>query len=143
MFFGLPGGAARDLDPLQGIDDKRKPLRSRLLAVPALRAKYLAYVKQIAREDLEAETFGGLVAKCRALIETCMVDDVKKLSSTEDFLWAVGAKVEKPKTGGFGMPTMSLLEFAKTRRKYLLAYEPSSPKSVVAAGVRGQVQPPG
>ena len=39
----------RDLDPLVGLDDTRKPLRSRLLAVPALRARYLDHVRTIAR----------------------------------------------------------------------------------------------
>src|SRR5207249_12155300 len=57
--FGGPGGGpvlfgmgprvnGVELDPLVGLDDARKPLRSKLLAVPALRAKYLEYVRTIA-----------------------------------------------------------------------------------------------
>jgi hypothetical protein len=33
---------------LTGINDAAKPLRSQLLAVPAFRARYLAYAKEIA-----------------------------------------------------------------------------------------------
>src|SRR5207248_2118850 len=43
---GRPGGGGArpgsgfDLDPLVALNDARKPLRSRLLAVPSLKAKY-------------------------------------------------------------------------------------------------------
>src|SRR5262249_14431991 len=54
---GGPGaggkGSGYSLDPLIGLDDPRKPLRSRLLAVPSLRARYLKYVRQIAEESLD------------------------------------------------------------------------------------------
>ena len=45
--FG-PGGGGPTLDPLIGLDDPSKPLRSKLLAVPGLRTRYLAYVREIA-----------------------------------------------------------------------------------------------
>ena len=45
---GMFGGGGADLDPLVGLDDTSKPLRSKLLAVPALRERYLAYVRDIA-----------------------------------------------------------------------------------------------
>ena len=41
---GGPGGGAT-LDPLVSLDNERMPLRSRLLAVPALREQYLSYVQ--------------------------------------------------------------------------------------------------
>ena len=46
---GMFGGASAELDPLVGLDDATKPLRSKLLAVPALRERYLSYVRDIAR----------------------------------------------------------------------------------------------
>ena len=36
---GMFGGASAELDPLVGLDDPTKPLRSKLLAVPALRER--------------------------------------------------------------------------------------------------------
>ena len=42
-----------EIDPLVGLDDPSKPLRSKLLAVPALRAKYLAHVKELAEQWLD------------------------------------------------------------------------------------------
>ena len=46
-------GGGPDLDILIGLDDPGKPLRSKLLAVPALRARYIAYAQgdrhQVAR----------------------------------------------------------------------------------------------
>ena len=38
----------------------RKPLRSKLLAVPALRARYMTYVQQIAAKWLDWNTLGPL-----------------------------------------------------------------------------------
>ena len=42
--------ASADLDPLVGLNDTTKPLRSKLLAVPALRQRYLSYVREIAEK---------------------------------------------------------------------------------------------
>ena len=43
-------------DSLVGLDDTSKPLRSKLLAVPALRARYLGYVREIADKWLDWRT---------------------------------------------------------------------------------------
>ncbi len=51
------------LDPLVGLDDLKKPLRLRLLAVPTLRARYLAYVCTIAEEWLDWGKLGAVVAQ--------------------------------------------------------------------------------
>ena len=56
------GGRGVELDPLVGLDDARKPLRSKLLAVPALKAKYLANVQEDRRgfARLEEARAGGV-----------------------------------------------------------------------------------
>ncbi len=70
---GRPGGEPRppkaDLDPLVGLDNSRTPLRSRLLAVPSLRALYLDHVRAIANDWLDWAKLGPVVAGNRALIE--------------------------------------------------------------------------
>lgn len=91
---GGPGGgrggrgfmfAGPDLDPLVGIDDPEKPLRSRLLAVPGLRAKYLGQVREIATKWLDWKTLGPIAEKHHDLIAEHVEQDTKKLYSTEAF----------------------------------------------------------
>ena len=45
---GGPGRGGTELDPLANASDTSKPLLSKLLAVPSLRARYLGYVRDIA-----------------------------------------------------------------------------------------------
>jgi hypothetical protein len=68
---GNPGAAARppsgiELDPLVGLDDARKPLRSRLLAVPALKARYLDHVRTIAVDWLDWNKLKVVVEQYRS-----------------------------------------------------------------------------
>lgn len=110
---GGPGmGGSATLDPLVGLNDTTKPLRSKLLAVPALRAKYLGYVKAIAAKWLDWQTLGPLTAQYHALINDEIKADTKKLDSYEAFVSGVAA----------------LKTFADARRAYLLDYVDSSGK---------------
>ena len=43
------------------MQDASKPLRSKLLAVPSLKAKYLEYVRMIARDGLDWQKLGAIV----------------------------------------------------------------------------------
>jgi spore coat protein CotH len=81
---GMMGGDAT-LDLLVGLDDASKPLRSKLLAVPTLRAKYLAYSKEIAAKWLDWKTLGPLVAKYHSLIAADVKTDTRKLDTNEAF----------------------------------------------------------
>ena len=101
-----------ELDPLSGLDDPTKPLRSRLLQVPALRAKYLGFVKQLAAE-MAWEKTGPLVASQRALVETLVAQDTRKAFTTDAF-----ARDTSPE------PTGTLRQFFEKRSKYLLEYQP-------------------
>jgi hypothetical protein len=102
------GGGAVTLDPLVGIDDTTKPLRSKLLAVPALRARYLASVREIAENWLDWRTLGPLASKYRALIAKDVLADTKKLYTSDAFEAASGSGDE------------SVKEFADGRRAFLL-----------------------
>jgi hypothetical protein len=82
---GGPGGGGPTLDPLVAANDPSKPLISKLLAVPALRAKYLGYVKEIATTWLDWDTLGPLAQRYHALIAADVATDVKKTSTTEAF----------------------------------------------------------
>lgn len=140
---GPPGMGQRggdvELDPLIGMDDQRKPLRGRMLAVPSLREKYLQHVRTIAEESLDWNNLGPVVAQYRSLIEKEIEADTKKLQSFESFQQAAAdapagngvaperREGEPPREGEFrGGPggrrpgSMSLRTFAEQRRKYLL-----------------------
>ena len=84
---GMRGGSGGvTLDPLSGIDDSVKPLRSRLLAVPALRTRYLAYVREMATTWLDWNRLGPIAARYHALIDADMKTDTRKLDTYENFL---------------------------------------------------------
>lgn len=128
-----PGGLAFDLDPLIGLDDSRKPLRSKLLAVPSLRTRYLQHVRTIAEESLDWKKLGPVVAQYRSLIEKEIEADTRKLSSFADFQTATADVApkepnDKPDAGQprrFGPPrhSVNLRAFANQRREFLLNHE--------------------
>jgi hypothetical protein len=122
--FGPPGGGGGvSVDPLVGLTDTRKPVRSRLLAVPSLRKTYLEHVRQIANESLDWKNLGPVVAQHRTLIEKEVELDTRKLESFEAFKRATADTTEAGSRGR----EMSLRAFADQRRKYLLEYkEPAS-----------------
>jgi hypothetical protein len=105
--FG-PGGGGPDLDPLIGLNDTSKPLRSKLLAVPALRARYMAYVRDIAERWLDWKKLGPLAKSYQAVIADEVKLDTRKLYSTEAF--------ESGLDGGED----SLRRFVEARREFLL-----------------------
>lgn len=107
---GGPGGSMTELDPLTGLDDPTKPLRSRLLQVPALRERYLGFLRQIA-EAMQWEKIGPFVAQNRALLADFVKADTRKPFTTE--AWE---RDTSPEASG------SLRSFFEKRSKYLLAY---------------------
>ena len=122
------------LDPLVGLDDEKKPLRSKLLAVESLRTRYLSDVSTLAERDLNWNQLGPVVARYRKLIEIEVAADTRKLSTTEEFLkltadqpekavGIVAATAEKLREmqRGPGHGGMALRHFADQRREFLLA----------------------
>ena len=137
---GPPRGQNVDLDPLVGLDDARKPLRSKVLAVPSLRTRYLQHIHTIADKSLDWKTLGPVVAQYRSLIEKEIEGDTRKLSSFAGFQKATAdsvAKNEKAPADAepprrFGPPhnDLSLRAFADQRRQFLLNHE--AVKAVIA-----------
>ena len=102
--FGADGA---ELDPLTGLDDETKPLRSKLLAVPALRERYLRYVRDIAERWLEWKTLEPLAAQYQALIAADVKADTRKLDTFEAFHAGLAG----------------LKRFVEQRRAFLLSYD--------------------
>jgi hypothetical protein len=103
-----PGFGGPELDPLIGLDDPTKPLRSKLLAVPALRARYLSYVRDIAERWLDWRKLGPVANAYQALIAEDVEADTRKLHTTEAF------------RTGFSGSENSLQRFVERRREFLL-----------------------
>lgn len=97
-----------NLDMFTGINNPARPLLSKLLAVPALKARYAGYVKDIAQRWLDWKVLGPMVAKHRALIEAEVMRDTKKLTTNEQFTSSIDGE------------TASLKAFADQRRTFLL-----------------------
>lgn len=92
------------LDPMVATDDPNKALRARLLAAPALRERYKAYVREIADTWLDWNRMGPLVGQQQALIAPQVLADNRKLYSDAAFTDGVA----------------SLKTWAGARREYLL-----------------------
>jgi hypothetical protein len=78
-----------------------------LLAVPALRERYLGYVRQIATRWLDWKTLEPRVRQYQALIAEDVRKDTRKLDTVEAFQNGVDA----------------IKAFAERRRTYLVNYK--------------------
>ncbi|MFO0783582.1 MAG: CotH kinase family protein [Phycisphaerales bacterium] len=116
------------LDPLVGLDDAAKPLRSKLLAVPALRQRYLSYVKQLATA-MQWERMGPTVQRLRTLLKPLVEADTRKAFSDESF-------DRETSSGADGQ----LRLFFEKRSAYLLGYSPRA--SAPAAAPASTPAPP-
>ena len=122
---GGRGGSGAQPDPLTTLDDANKALRHKLLAVPALRTRYLAYVGDIADKWLDWKRLGPLVEKYQKLIGDDVAKDGRKHDSTEAFTTGVYGP------GGDAPPPATTIKgFADQRRAALLAH----PEIVKARG---------
>jgi spore coat protein CotH len=124
-FGGGPGGGGIQLDPLVAANDANKPLLSKLLAVPSLRARYLGYVRDIAEKWLDWNKLGPIAQQYHALIAADVKIDTRKVDSTEAFLSSISENTQGQATvGGFGGGRSSNLKsFAEKRRAFLLNYD--------------------
>jgi hypothetical protein len=128
--FSTPGGPGPgmrngpqirgvELDPLTGADDPNKPLLNKLLAVPALKTRYLGYVRDMAEHWLDWKKIAPLAEQYQSLIAADVKTDTRKLDSFDAFSKSVKEDVEEE---GFRGPRrrISLKSFVEQRRAYLL-----------------------
>ena len=114
----MQGGGAT-LDPLVAAQDTDKPLLSKLLAVPALRARYLGYVRNMAEKWLDWNQLGPRALGYQALIADAVKADTRKLSSFDAFQKSVSGDAQTVAARGPERES-SLKSFAEQRRAYLL-----------------------
>ena len=101
-----------ELDPLKGADDPAKPLLSKLLAVPSLKARYFGFVRHIAENWLTWETIGPLATEYQSVIAADIETDTHKLDSTEAFKDGLTQSAGRQ---------MSIKDFVEKRRNFLLS----------------------
>ena len=106
------GEGSPRLDPLVAINDNSKPLRSRLLAVPALRKRYLEYVLDIATKQLDWKTLSPTLRRAHDMIAADVRADMHKLYNNEEF------------ASNFDGEKESLKSFIEQRQAYLLEVVP-------------------
>lgn len=114
--FRPPGEGGVELDPLVGLDNPRTPLRSKLLAVPELRQRYLEHLRQIAEQSLDWKQLAPVVADGRALIDDVVKAETRRLDSYEAFLQATSP--DAPADGP--ARERNLRSFIERRRDFLL-----------------------
>jgi hypothetical protein len=115
---GGRGGDGSQPDPLAALDDPNKALRHKLLAVPALRGRYLAYVGDIAEKWLDWNRLGPMVDRYRALIANDVARDTRKLDTTEAFSSGIYGPLDATPAPS---PT-TIKGFAAQRREALLSH---------------------
>ena len=101
-------GGSTQLDPLVAVDDPSKALRSKLLAVPALRQKYLGYVRDIATKWLDWNAVLPMLKSSHDLIAAEVRVDTRKLYDVQGF------------EAGIASTGNSLKAFIDARRAFLL-----------------------
>lgn len=112
------------IDPLVGMEDAAKPLRSKILKVPAFRQRYLEHVKTIAEDWLAWEKLEPIVTAYKNLIDEELQQDTRKIDSYDDFMQAFATQLSPANAEEGGRPgRLSLKEFAQGRREYLLSHE--------------------
>jgi hypothetical protein len=109
---GGPGGGGVFLNPFAAAAQPEKPIISKILAVPALRDRYVRHVRDIAQTWFDWKTIGPVVQQYRDLIAADVARDTRKLFSTEEF---DRGTTDAPATG-------TLRSFFEQRRAFLLSW---------------------
>jgi CotH kinase protein len=115
--FDSGGRGGPQLSPLAAVDETNKPIISKVLAVPALRARYLGFVREIAEKSFDWNTLRPVVKAYRDLIEADVARDTRKLYTTEEF----------QRTTADDASYGTLRSFIEARRAFLLAWFAENP----------------
>lgn len=102
------------LSPVSQEHDTMRPVIRRLIAIPHLRARYLAHVRTIANEWLDWDVLQPIIAEYQALVDTEVKADDKKLYAYEAFA------TSHIKDHGGRRVTPSFKRFVEERAEYLL-----------------------
>jgi hypothetical protein len=102
------------------LNDTTKPLRSRLLAVPSLKTRYLEHVRTIATDWLDWNKLGPIVDQHVSLIGKEIEADTRKLTSYAAFQQSTSAGGTTETKGR--RQVHNIRAFADKRREFLLEH---------------------
>jgi hypothetical protein len=106
------------LSPVGHEDNSSLPVISRLLAIPHLRARYIAHVRTIIERWLDWKVLDPMIAEYQRLIAQEVEEDDKKLYGYDAF-----ANSMAEDAGGYGrFSTPSFRKFVTERREFLLSH---------------------
>jgi hypothetical protein len=86
--------------------------------VPALRARYLGYVREMAEKWLDWSRLGPVAQAYRSLVAEDVKADTRKLDSTEAFMKSLDGGADEAAS----REKISLKRFAEQRRAFLLSH---------------------
>ena len=109
---GPGAGGGIELDPMAGFKESSKPLLNKLLAAPALKQRYLGYVRHIAENWLDWKNLAPIAEGYQSLIAEDIKSDTHKLESAEAFVRGLTQDAGRQ---------MSIKSFAEKRRAFLLS----------------------
>lgn len=98
---GARGGSDPMRSPVIHENNKDRPVISRLLSIPHLRARYLAHVRTIVNEWLDWKVLSPIITEYQSLIDAEVKADDKKLYSYEAF---ANSQTQDYNERGFGPP---------------------------------------
>lgn len=124
----VTGSSGMYVDPYDGASYPGKALLYRLLAVPALEARYLSYLRDIAEKWMDWNRIGPVATQFHNLIAADARSDTRKLESTEAFAASLDGDL------GYAGIDMSLRAFFDQRRAYLLNHPKVKTAARLAAG---------
>jgi hypothetical protein len=124
LFGGRGGGnngrdvlvLREELDVFAGLDDARRPLLAKLLAVPALRARYFVYLHDLAEDWLTWERLGARAQADHQLIAPFVKQETRRTTAYERFVQDFDQEGANEQSDN----EPSLKKFLATRRAYLL-----------------------
>ena len=131
-----PQAASRDSgqfsqSPLEFENSRERPLISKLLSAPSLKARYIAHVKTILDESLDWKVIGPVVTGYRSVLGDEIAKDTTKLYPTEAYEQGVDGNYV-----GSRRPVAGIKNFVDGRRSYLLKHPALSKKAPVISSVK-------
>ena len=110
------------LSPVSQEHDTMRPVIDRLLAIPHLRARYLAHIRTIVNESLDWDVLQPIIAEYQSLVDADVKADDKKLYAYEAFATShIKDQGGGEGSGGRGRrATPNFKRFVEERGEYLL-----------------------
>ena len=118
-------------NPLEFENSRERPLISKLLSAPSLKARYIAHVKTILDESLDWKVIGPVVTGYRSVLGNEIAKDTTKLYPTEAYEQGVDGNY-----AGSRRPVAGIKNFVDGRRSYLLKHPALSQKAPVISSVK-------